>query len=192
MVDLEILTRLNPKVSQMDAVGISTAGGLTAADVAAACANCSPLGYLALKRRFIGDMSLCDGYYILYARVIKLAQKNNWEVRPKRLRVPKFKAVLDLCLREYFEISRCRSCKGSGKTATDKEGIILRTCRSCDGTGNKSMNDAMRAKLMGVSRSCYSRSWVSRHKQVMNLFDQTIPIEEDKAIQSVSRLLGSD
>jgi len=189
MSSIEILTRLNPRISSIDNVGISTTEGLTSADISAACANCSPLGYLALKRRVIGDMTLCCGYYELYAKVIKLAYKHEWEVRPKCERVPKFKALLNLCLSDYFEISRCRPCKGSGKKATDNAGIIFRTCQACDGTGNKPKNDSTRAKAMGVSRSTYSRNWAKRYNQVMNMFDRLIPIEEDKAIRQVKRLL---
>ena len=176
----------------MDNVGVSTAGGVTASDISAACANCSPLGYLALKRRVIGDMTLCSGYYELFAKVIKLAIKNNWEVRPKSQRVPKFKALLNLCLSDYFEISRCKPCKGSGKKATDKAGIIFRTCQSCEGTGNKPKNDATRARALDVSRSTYSRIWSSRYNQAMNLLDRIIPQEEDKAIRQVKRLLRHD
>jgi len=189
MSSIEILTRLNPKVSNMESVGVSSVQGLTSADVAAACARCSPLGYLALKRRVIGDMTLCSGYYELYARIIKLAYKHKWEVRPKCDRIPKFKALLNICLSDYFEISRCKPCKGSGKKATDKAGIIFRTCQACEGTGNKPKNDATRARALGVSRSAYSRNWANRYNQVMNMLNDLLPIEEDRAIREVNKRL---
>ena len=191
-MSIEILTKLNPRISQIDNIGISTAGGLSSADISAACARCSPIGYLALKRRVIGDNTTCEGYYELYAKVIKLAIKHKWEVRPKSQRVPKFRALLNLCLSDYFEISRCRPCKGSGKKATDKEGIMFRTCQACDGTGNKPKNDSTRARALDVSKSTYSRSWHKRYNQVMTMFDNLIPNHEYRATRHVKRMLRHD
>ena len=188
-MSIEILTRLNPKVSQFDAVGISTAGGLTSADISAACSNCTPLGYLALKRRVIGDTTTCSGYYEVYAKVIKLAIKENWQVKPKSDRIPKFRALLDLCLSDYFEISRCKYCKGSGKKATDKAGILFRTCNACEGSGNKSKNMSTRARDLGVNPSTYSRVWSKRYDKVMDMFDNIFPNEEYYAIRNIKRLL---
>ena len=185
---------LNPKTSNMEAEGSPSTSntGYTAADMAMACYKCNDIGFLALKRRNGYDKVACSGYYELFGKVINLAIKDKWEVRPKSQRIPKFRALLDICLTDYFEISRCRPCKGSGKKATDKAGIMFRTCQACDGTGNKPKNDSTRAQALGVSRSTYSRAWSKRYSQVMTMFDRLIPDAEYRAIRTVNGLLRDE
>jgi hypothetical protein len=184
---VEALTRLLPKISQLDSVGHSTVQGLTSADIAAALSNCSDIGFLAIKRRHLDDKQPCSGYYRIYSHVVKIAQRSKWKHRNKAIGSGQLRKLLDICLDDYFELFKCSLCRGKGITQIDD--LQNETCTQCHGQKLRQRYGYERAIEMGISKHSYSRSWKERHKQVMDYLDKAIPNEERNATVKFYRLM---
>jgi hypothetical protein len=184
---MEILSRLLPKISQLDSVGHSTVQGLTSADIAASCANCSDIGFFAIKRRYLDDWSADSGYYRIYSGIVRVGQANKWKHRGKPLTVADVRRLLDECLKDYFVDHKCPKCGGTGSLVVNE--IMRIQCTQCFGKKLIDRRNYMIADSMNIKRTTYNRVWAKKHEQVMDYLRKVIPNEEINAETSICKML---
>ena len=174
----------------MEAVGISTAGGISSADIAMACANCDDIGFLAIKRRILDDKAICSGYYRLYTKVVKIAQKERWKHKTKAIKAGEIRKLLDVCLDDYFKMYQCDKCGGTGvMPLIEGNDVITGTCNKCLGKKLRERFDYERCKIFGISSAGYSKHWKKKHVQVMGMLRDVIPNKESQAEYEIKRLM---
>ncbi len=175
---MEMLTKLNPKA------GISEGYGgipeLTTSDIAACLSGADDIGLMILLRGVNGDTSSHQAAHEkLLKAVIRLAKEKKWKVNNSGENIVN---LLNLCLIEYICPIKCPTCKGTGL-------YRYRECTTCHGTTNYTLNNTQRAKLIGVHKSRYGRTWQSRHKQVTEYINTTLPAHEYRAKRSIIKKL---
>ncbi|MEN8171406.1 MAG: hypothetical protein ABFS03_00850 [Chloroflexota bacterium] len=166
-MSIEILTRINPKVSNMESIGISTAGGLTSADVSAACAGINKKGELMLLAKICGVRGVQEPlFYRMYNDACKLAVKGNWRAGKRGL--DRIRSVLQLAIYESITQMICPTCRGTKFNPRNP----TKTCSGCDGKGIWRMTDADKYRTVGISQQSWNKTWKWRFNDMLILLEK--------------------
>lgn len=158
MSNIEILTRRNPKTSSMDIVGISTAVGLTSADISAACAGVGKTGELILLSKVCGDRSAEKPlFYGLHKEALELALGAGWKLSTASIK--RIRSILQLAVYESITQLACPSCKGTKYNPFNP----TKLCEPCKGVGRWRMSDSQKAVAIGISKQAWSKSQKYRY-----------------------------
>jgi len=161
-----ILTRLNPKGSDIGRVGYSTAGGLTSADISAACAGANAVGETILLAKICGDRCVQDPlFYKMYTEVIDLATKQGWKA--KKRGEDKIRSVLQLAIYESVTQYVCPVCRGTKWSRKDP----TKPCTPCRGTGKWRISDTDKAAVTGISKTAWSKLWRYRYEDIVLMLE---------------------
>ncbi len=179
-MSIEILTRLNPRISQIDNIGISTAGGITSSDIAAACAGIDKTGELIILAKICGYRDVHEPlFYRMYREAIDLAIKGNWKVGERG--EDRIRSVLQLAIYESVTQLVCPSCKGTKQNPANP----TKSCIPCNGIGKWRMTDEQKAAVVGISKQAWSKTWQYRYDDMLLLLD----VYEYKAKRKILRRL---
>jgi hypothetical protein len=160
---VEILAKLNPASQRYDSISHGTSkDGLTGLDVAAALsmAKLRPLAYQYARAKYALDE---DARETLFLMLINVAKRKWGDDRAEY--------VAYLTITRNIDSNRCRSCHGTGFNRKAKP------CKACNGSGVYQATDAQNARVMGISRQAYSKTWAERVTEmdrIMTVTDQQV------------------
>lgn len=162
---MQILTRLNPGTINFE----GSRGGipeLTTSDIAACLAGANITGMNILLKRVAGfEIAIQRIYDTVRDSALRVAWRNGWKLTDKGLE--KLVILLYLAICEKVATNVCPSCRGTKYS-------ILRPsehCRTCRGTGKWKIDDYIKAKAIGISKSAYSQTWRERFDDLLLLLE---------------------
>lgn len=136
----------------------------TAADIAAALAFCPDrVATLLVLYVWAGQSDLAQPLErAVYLMAVDRAARESWTIPKGREYVRK---MARLAILETVGQPKCSRCNGYSKEFTREDGEI--DCRVCGGEGSRSLRDDMRAEIVGMHKSRWSRVWGPRYEQIM-------------------------
>ena len=166
-MSIEILTRLNPRISQIDNIGISTAGGLTSADVAAACAGINEKGELMLLAKICGVRGVQEPlFYRMYNDAVKLAVEGNWRAGKRGL--DRIRSVLQLAIHESITQMICPTCRGTKMNPRNP----ANHCSACEGKGEWRLKDVDKYTILDISQQAWNKTWKWRFNDMLIMLEK--------------------
>jgi len=159
----EILARLNPKTSNMDQVGISTAEGLSQTDIAATLARLPKgpelMGWLVAypdSQKQRTELKL----YMLQ-KITDMVIKGNWGC-PEPLF---YTNMAIMAISEVISTRICQTCNGRGEVRRLELKVV---CHKCEGTGKEVVTQRHRYEVLGISRVAWA-IWKERYESVYRM-----------------------
>lgn len=161
------LAKLNAKTNGFD-IGCGGHGGITQADIAGACACLSNIEYSLLWMKYVSCIEFnhympkqrSNDYLALYRKIMEGISQNNpgWEKNPAALSIIVMIAIYDSIDQKA---GKCKRCGGSGKTSWGTG------CKKCGEEGQKKRSGAEMARLIGVDKGNWSRTWKGRYESIV-------------------------
>lgn len=150
-------------VDHRDVVGGGTPGlGLTGLDVAAALAmgGADRAATLMVLHKWVQDKSVQEPlFYAVYDAVVTVAAREHWKV-PKGGEI--LRSITRLAIAEETDPKRCPACQGRAEALI---GGVMKKCPACNGIGWSEWPEAMRARLVGIDKANWSRTWDVRYRK---------------------------
>lgn len=145
---MELLARLNPKTQSYDSISAGTAGtALSSLDIAAALslAKLRPLAYHYARAKYVLDEQARVDLFKCLVNIVK--RKWGDERAPM---------VAYLTIKRNIDSNRCGKCNGTGYNR------LAKPCKKCGGSGIHIATDAENARMLGIARQNYSKTWPAR------------------------------
>lgn len=176
-MSIEILTRLNPKISNMESAGHGTAGGLTASDISAACYKLDRVSDSLLsahvngsdgdlKRLLRSTFTMVNNKVVntgglfspIFQQTLKLAADRRWRTVKRgqdRLRI-----LTRVAIHNVVTVPVCKKCNGTKYIDNLK-------CKGCGGSGHKRFDARAVAKELGIAESTYSEHYQYKYNDIV-------------------------
>lgn len=141
---------------------------LTAAEIAGALAGTSRGSELLIREIALDDHSVRDELVTLMR-----ARFSHRCLEWRGFSIVRHGYILErmcrIAIDRIVDPMLCRDCSGRGER--HRRGGVVEVCRRCGGSGNGSASQAYTARLCGVSRDRWGRTWASRYGEIELVLD---------------------
>jgi len=160
MESADFVARLTPASQDFQQVGVSSTAGLNAMDVARALAGLDRGPYLLSIVMWAGDTgSLYQLENKLWSDVCLVATERKWIVV---VGAEMLRSLAKMAVAEVIAPRLCPVCCGRGSISP--RGGAVHDCTVCKGTGRAKISGRERAKIAGINRNSWQRTWGPRYE----------------------------